>query len=85
MTKQRHVDRLVLFNIKFSILRNLEESKKMKDLHILNTVAEVLSAETGPDGGPGVLLCPGQGTGGHGGDWVVLLAKLDTGRETFSI
>ena len=34
----------------------------------MNIIAEVLSAEAGPDGGPGVLLCPGQGAGGHGGD-----------------
>ena len=57
----------------------------MKDLTILNTVAEFLSAETGPDGGPGVLLCPGQGAGGHGGDGVVWVAQLDAGGEAFSI
>ena len=57
----------------------------MKDLTILNIVAEVLSAHASPDGGPGVLLCPGQGAGGHGGDGVVWVAQLDAGRETLSI
>ena len=62
------------------LLRNIS-----KDLTIFHIVAEVLSAEAGPDGGPAVLLCPGQGAAGHGGDGIVWVAEEDSCRETLAV
>ena len=67
------------------LLRNISLRINSKDLTIFHIVAEVLSAEAGPDGGPGVLLCPGQGAGGPGGDGVVWVAQEDASRETFPV
>ena len=70
---------------KLIMIKMLFNSISIWKLTILNIVAEVLSAEAGPDGGPGVLLCPGQGASGHGGDGVVWVTQEDAGRETLSV
>ena len=50
---------------------------------VIDNVAEVLGADTGPDGGPGVGLGPAQLTAGGGIDRVAGVAQLDGGGETF--
>ena len=57
----------------------------IKYLTIFNIVTEVLCTKAGPDGGPGVLLGPGQGAGVHGGDGVVRMTQENICGEALSI
>ena len=68
--------------------RVLPRQIKRNDLGLLtptvrHNVAEVLGADAGPDGGPGVGLGPDQLTAGGRADWVAGVAQLYRGGETF--